>query len=184
MGTAGPSPRPVCAALGRLPVLPGTIQPPASRASGLRQKGALRLHKLGSERQTRVAASILFPAQLGLWWWWCGFGVRPGRGGSPAAAPARGLRPRRPQPKPPGEPRGRRGVALASGRAERAEGRCPVDGETGCNLRWRSGLTRARAGLAGRSDRPQPGQVPPGLGLELGRVQEPCAARGRHSAPR
>lgn len=105
-------------------------------------------------------------------------------GGSPAAASARGLRPRRPQPKPPGEPRGRRGVASASGRAERAEGRCPVDGEPGCNLRWRSGLTRARAGLAGRSDRPQPGQVPPGLGLELGRVLEPCAARGRRSAPR
>lgn len=151
MGTAGPRPRPVCAALGRLPVPPGTSQPPASRASGLRQEGAPRLHKLGSGRQTRAAASILFPALLGLWWWWCGFGVRPGRGftcGRACSGPEASKTPAR----APGEPRGRRGVASASGRAERAEGRCPVDGEPGCNLRWRSGLTRGwRDGRTGLS---------------------------------
>lgn len=58
----------------------GTSQLLASRASGLLQEGALGLYRLGSGKQTRAAASILFPAQLGLWWWWCGFGVRPGKG--------------------------------------------------------------------------------------------------------
>lgn len=69
-GPQGRVPRPDCVALPRLLAVPGTSQPLASRASGLRQEGALRLHRLGSGRQTRAAASILFPAQLGLWWWW------------------------------------------------------------------------------------------------------------------
>lgn len=78
-GPAGPSPRPVGVAQRRLLAAPGTSRPPphGRRACGRREPGR---HGLGSERQTRAAASILFPAQLGLWWWWCGFGVRPGTG--------------------------------------------------------------------------------------------------------
>lgn len=60
MGSAGPSPGPACAALGRLPEAPGRSQPPASRASSLRQEGAPGLDRLGSGRQTELLPPFCF----------------------------------------------------------------------------------------------------------------------------
>lgn len=156
MGTAGPSPRPGRAALGRLPQAPGRSQPPASRASSLRPKGVPGLceARLGEADPSCcclhfVSCSAWSVVVVVVWVWGAA-----GQGGSPAATSARGLGPRRPYAKPPGEPYGERGGGVCLGQGSKPAGlRAGAQwmGSPGRNLRWRPGLTRARVRPTGQA---------------------------------
>lgn len=118
-GPQGRVPRPARAALGRLPQALGRSQPPASRASSLRLKGApgllqAWLREADPSCCLHFVSCSAWSVVVVVWVWGAA-----GQGGSPAATSARGLGPRRPYPKPPGEPYSERGVALASARNQR-----------------------------------------------------------------